>query len=801
MSKYIKNSFLEDFSNEFERIKINKGDVVNLDDTYLDLIAELVGKSSNRSVFFVKEDEECKKDIIKSNTITVGDTWDINLLLELGYEVVERVWNEGEVSILGESIIIWPFSSKNLIRILLWGKEVEDIDAVEVESRRKVSGLDRVVLFEKSDDALVGNENKGDVEIIKYHSVGFNKLDSDIDIEINKLTNLNIHSNSKASFNILKDYKDRGFKIWYLTKDILKYDDGLEISEYLDRVYEIKDSVEESVKSGFVYPPSKIVVLTDSELLGEVKLKTSKREKVLDISTIDLLKKIIPNDYVVHEDHGVGKYLGLTDKDGSKYLEIAYAGEDRLFIPLKSSDKVMKYIGSGKATPRLTGLNSGVWKRISKKAKEDVENIAKELIQIYAMREVIDTSAVIDSEEDVSEFWKFVDSFEFRDTEDQYIATKHILNDLSSEKPMDRLIVGDVGFGKTEIAMRSAFGVVNSGMQVAVLAPTTVLASQHERVFRERFKDYPFVIRSLSRLQSKSEKEKILTDLKKGKIDILIGTHALISDSVIFKNLGLIVIDEEQKFGVKQKEALKRSRVNTHVLSMTATPIPRTLNMALMGVRDISVLVIPPSGRRDIRNEFSIFDWDKITFWIDRELKRGGQVYFLHNRVDNIEFVKREILKRFPNIRVEIAHGRLNGKDLIEKMNKFVNHDVDLLLCTTIIENGLDISNANTLIIDDVNQLGLSQMYQIRGRVGRGDKQAYACFMFDKLRGDSALRLEAIRESEGLGSGYVLSNRDLEIRGAGDILGKKQSGTINTVGYGLYTQLLKEAIGSLKIKS
>ena len=363
---------------------------------------------------------------------------------------------------------------------------------------------------------------------------------------------------------------------------------------------------------------------------------------------------------------------------------------------------------------------------------------------------------------------------------------------------MDRLLVGDVGFGKTEVAMRASFAVVNSGKQVAVLAPTTVLANQHLRVFRDRFKKYPFNISLLSRLQSKKEREEIEEGTVKGTIDILIGTHALLSDAVKFKNLGLLVVDEEQKFGVRQKEKLKSSRVDTHVLSMTATPIPRTLNLSLMGVRDISVLAIPPVGRKNIKNEFGHFSFEKVRECIVRELRRDGQVYYLHNRIENIYLLEERLRELIPDMRIEVVHGRLSSKKLIEVMDRFLNHNIDVLLCTTIIENGLDISNANTLIVDDVNRLGLSQMYQIRGRVGRGSTQAYACFFYDGLRGDTQLRLEALKESEALGSGFILSNRDLEIRGAGDILGKKQSGMINSIGYGLYTQLLHDAVERLK---
>jgi transcription-repair coupling factor (superfamily II helicase) len=363
---------------------------------------------------------------------------------------------------------------------------------------------------------------------------------------------------------------------------------------------------------------------------------------------------------------------------------------------------------------------------------------------------------------------------------------------------MDRLLVGDVGFGKTEIAMRATFATVNAGFQVAILAPTTVLVEQHLQVFRERFKEYPYIIESLSRFKTEKEKEKVLKGLEKGSIDVVIGTHSLLSKGVAFKNLNLVIIDEEQKFGVKQKEHLKKMRLNTNVLSMTATPIPRTLNLSLMGIRDISVLATPPMGRKDIKNKICKFSWKEVEKIIDRELERDGQVFFLHNRVGTIQSVKAKLDKIFPENVVKILHGQMTNSRIEQTMKSFINGKIDILLCTTIIQNGIDIPNVNTLIIDDVTNYGLSQLYQIRGRIGRGGRQAYACFMFDRLKGNTALRLNALKEAQALGSGFILSNRDLEIRGAGDILGRNQSGVINSVGYGLYTRLLKEAVKKMK---
>ena len=788
---------MKNFTNEFLKIfntpKLDRYSTITVGREYQEFVAEILGKKLKKNICLVP-----KRDISPNfKIVKKGEKLNTKIFQDLGYTNVERVWDKGEYSILGENILIWPYSCKYVYRVTLFGEEIEEIEILEPGSRKKIESVESIRIFSKEEDLVVGNERNEELLILECVPNIF--LDEDVeDIGIRSLPYFSVASLTKSGINILEDYKKRGYEIWYLSNDIFKYESDGILGKYISKVYEVDDDVESALRKGFLYEKGKILVLTDSEILGEIFLNHEKLGKDIDPSSIELLKKILVGDFVVHEDHGIGKFLGVIEREGTQYIEIAYAGNDRLYVPLYSSEKVMKYIGSGKAQPILTGLNSGVWKRVSSKAKEDVENIAKELLQIYALREISKSKKIISTQKDLDEYWEFVNEFEYTDTEDQYIATKKIAQDLEKDVPMDRLLVGDVGFGKTEIAMRATFAVVNSGMQVAILAPTTVLANQHLRVLKQRFRKYPFNISLISRLQTEREKEIVVREVGQGKTDILIGTHAILSQSVKFKNLGLLVVDEEQKFGVKQKEKLKGSRVDTHVLSMTATPIPRTLNLSLMGVRDISVLAIPPLGRRDIKNEFSKFSFEKVKEYILRELKRDGQVYYLHNRVESIYGLEEKLQEIMPDIRVEVAHGRLSGNRLIEVMDKFVNHKIDVLLCTTIIENGLDISNANTLIVDDVNRLGLSQMYQIRGRVGRGEKQAYACFLFDELKGDATLRLEALRESEALGSGFVLSNRDLEIRGAGDILGKKQSGTINSVGYGLYTQLLHEAIESLK---
>lgn len=786
------SNFTEEFLKIFKVDGIGEYSTLAIPHKYQEFVAEILASKFEKTVCFVPE----KSLNTKPNIFSTGDVLDMKPFEELGYRRVERVWNRGEYTVLGENIVVWPYSAKYVYRITLFGNEIESIESLESERRGVVEEVSNLYLFGEIPDLVVSSRNYSDLLVIECIPNIFVEEDV-VDVGITSLPYFSLLSLSKSSINILDDYSKRGFEIWYLTKDLHQYDKDSKVGEYVNRVFQIGSNMQNSLKEGFLYEKGKLLLLTDSELLGEVNLNLGVMSKNIDPSSVQLLKKIQVGDFVVHEDHGIGKYLGLVQKK-EKYIEIGYAGNDRLFVPLYSSEKVMRYIGSGRAKPVLTGLNSGVWKRVSKRAKENVELIAKELLQIYALREVSTTERVLSTDRERDEYWSFVDDFEFSDTEDQYIATKDIGNDFEREIPMDRLLVGDVGFGKTEVAMRASFAVVNSGKQVAVLAPTTVLANQHLRVFRDRFRKYPFNISLLSRLQSKKEREEIEEGTVKGTIDILIGTHALLSDAVKFKNLGLLVVDEEQKFGVRQKEKLKSSRVDTHVLSMTATPIPRTLNLSLMGVRDISVLAIPPVGRKNIKNEFGHFSFEKVRECIVRELRRDGQVYYLHNRIENIYLLEEGLRELIPDMRIEVVHGRLSSKKLIEVMDRFLNHNIDVLLCTTIIENGLDISNANTLIVDDVNRLGLSQMYQIRGRVGRGSTQAYACFFYDGLRGDTQLRLEALKESEALGSGFILSNRDLEIRGAGDILGKKQSGMINSIGYGLYTQLLHDAVERLK---
>lgn len=767
-----------------------------VDPEFKELFAEILGRKCKSSVYLSEDINEQKSKVLR---VKKGEIFKSRELLELGYKKVERVWEEGEYSILGDVVIIWPYSMTNILRISLWEDEIEEIEIVKPENRKSVSTVDYKDILSANSNQIVGSENFTKSKLLYL----VNDIESDFETErvnLKHIPGIYNYTDIHTTKNILKNYKSLGYNIWYLTRNIERFQKDQNLLEkYIDKYFEVENEIEKELSRGFIHEGSKLLLLTDLEVLGEIDLQEYKKSSDIDKSSLEILKKVIPGDYLVHEDHGIGIFRGVKEIKGGRYLDIHYAKNDRLLIPFNSVDKVTKYIGAGRKKPRLTGLNSGVWNRISSSAKKQAENIAKELLGLYALRSTVKTTKIVNIDEDLEKFWDFVNEFEFKDTEDQIVATQHIIDDFQKSTPMDRLLVGDVGFGKTEIAMRAAYGAVNAGFQVAILAPTTVLVEQHVRVFKERFNCYPYTIDTLSRFSTEKEKKKVLRSLESGGIDIIIGTHSLLSKGIKFRNLNLVIIDEEQKFGVKQKEHLKQMRLNTNILSMTATPIPRTLNLSLMGIRDISVLATPPIGRKDIQNEFCKFSWKEIERVITRELDRKGQVFFLHNRVGTIQSVKAKLDKIFPNSVVEILHGQMTNRRIEQTMQSFIKGEIDILLCTTIIENGIDIANVNTLIVDDVTMFGLSQLYQIRGRIGRGSKQAYACFMFDRLKGDSTLRMNALRESESLGSGFILSNRDLEIRGAGDILGKNQSGVINSIGYGLYTRLLAQAVRRMKI--
>jgi len=508
------------------------------------------------------------------------------------------------------------------------------------------------------------------------------------------------------------------------------------------------------------------------------------------------LKGIRAGDYLVHLDHGIGLYSQKLAIDNQKYYLLEYAQGDKLYVPLGLERKLSRYIGF--LTPKISRLGSPLWQRTKKRVKEEAEKLARELLEITAKRDISSRSPYLKADEIDSQL---VSSFPYEETPDQAQAIEDIKRDLEKERPMDRIICGDVGFGKTEVALRAMVKAVKSGYQVAMICPTTILANQHFQNFKERFKNLPISIAILSRLQSKKEQKQIIEQLQKGKIEVVVGTHRILSKDVSFQNLGLLVIDDEQKFGVRQKEKLKKMRSSLDILSLSATPIPRTLYLALSSLKDISLIQTPPVGRIPVKTFIKPWSEKTIKTAIEKEISRGGQVYYLHNRIETIRVAKKLLENLIPKAKISVAHGRLKEKELIGVMTDFQNKKTDVLVATTIIENGLDLPNVNTLIVSDSTKLGLSQAYQIRGRIGRSHIQASAFFFYGQNLSEKAkMRLDALKKAEELGSGYKIALKDLEIRGAGNILGKEQSGNINQVGLNLYCQMLSEAIEKMKIK-
>ena len=531
------------------------------------------------------------------------------------------------------------------------------------------------------------------------------------------------------------------------------------------------------------------VKIDDEKAVKEILKKRLKSQKLFSD-----LKGLKSGDYLVHLDHGIGIYNQQLTISNQQYYQLEYAADDKLYVPVGLERKLSRYIGF--TQPKISRLGSQLWQRTKKKIKEDADKFAKELLGIYAQREIAKRPPYLaDSEIDN----QLIADFAFEETPDQIQTIEDIKNDLEKELPMDRIVCGDVGFGKTEIALRAMIKAANSGLQTAMICPTTILANQHYQNFKERLKNLPVKIALLSRLQTKKEQKKIVDDLKNGAIDIIIGTHRLLSKDIDFKNLGLLVIDDEQKFGVKQKEKFKKIRASLDVLSLSATPIPRTLYLALSSLKNISLIQTPPVGRLPVKTFILPFSEKTIKKAAETEINHGGQVYYLHNRVETIETAKKFLENLVPKAKFGIAHGRLNEKELIKVMQDFQNKKIDVLVATTIIENGLDLPNVNTLIVADATHLGLAQAYQIRGRIGRSHIQAFAYFLYSKRLGEKAdIRLKALKQAEELGSGYKIALKDLEIRGAGNILGKEQSGNINQVGLNLYCQILSETIEKIK---
>ena len=554
---------------------------------------------------------------------------------------------------------------------------------------------------------------------------------------------------------------------------------------------------------GLLLEEPALAVISETELFGAQAMQRRRRKRARDSdAVIRNLTELHIGAPVVHEEHGVGRYLGLQTLAvggvNTEFLALEYADGDKLYVPVSSLHLISRYTGAAPEQAPLHKLGSGQWQRAKRRAAQKARDVAAELLDIYARRQARQ-GRVFPAPDD--QYAAFAASFPFEETPDQLDAINDVINDMTSSKPMDRLVCGDVGFGKTEVAMRAAFTAVQGGAQVAVLVPTTLLAQQHYQNFRDRFADLPVRIEALSRFRSAKQQQEILAHAAQGQVDILIGTHKLLQPQVKFKNLGLVIIDEEHRFGVRQKEALKALRAEVDVLTLTATPIPRTLNMALASLRDLSIIATPPRQRLAIKTFVREWDPALLREACQREIRRGGQVYFLHNEVRSIEKMRQELERLLPEAGVRVAHGQMPERELEQIMLDFYHQRFNILLCTTIIESGIDVPNANTIIINRADKLGLAQLYQLRGRVGRSHHQAYAYLLVPSrkaMSADAVKRLEAIESIEDLGAGFTLATHDLEIRGAGELLGEDQSGQIHEIGFSMYTEMLERAVKALK---
>ncbi len=691
-------------------------------------------------------------------------------------------------------------------------------------------------IFSAQEEIKFPNKSK----VINFSQIHFTDLNEDhsstnnIELKVNSLEDFkkncsNLAKNSPEQIKEflqkkINDWKNSGVTLFITSSsdnnirqlellledydlDIIKYN-GDEESLYETEVREQRNNptrlalIKKNHPNSLYFKDDKIIFISLSDILGKKKPSSSKSQKNSFKKAQALhFSDLKPGDYIVHKEHGVGIYNGLTLMPiagiDAEFLQLEYKGGDKLYLPIYRIGQIQKFTGAG-SDRFIDKLGGQAWKKTKTKVKSKLKDMAGELLKLYAERAQITRPSFPPPNND---FEKFVNFFPFTETNDQLNAINHVVNDMTLDKPMDRLICGDVGFGKTEVAMRAAFNSVNDGRQVAIIAPTTILTFQHFENFKKRFQHWPFKICCLNRFVSSSKVKKNIQEIKDGKVDIVIGTHRLFSKDVEFNNLGLLIIDEEQKFGVKHKEKIRSIKTNVDTLTLSATPIPRTLNMSFLGLRDLSLINTAPVDRLPTRTFICKYEEHTIKKAIQNEVERGGQVFFLHNRVNNIETVAHELRELLPNVKFAIGHGQMKESELEKVMVSFFNKEVDVLISTTIIESGMDIPNANTIIINNAQNLGLSQLYQLRGRVGRSSKRAYCYLMIpqNKALDKQALeRLKVIQQNSELGSGITIAQYDLELRGSGDLLGENQSGHINAVGYELYMDLLKEAINEQK---
>ena len=777
-------------------------------------------------------------------------------LAELKFKEVTYVYEPGEFAVRGSLIDIFSFSSEYPYRIDFFGDEVESIRTFEVETQLSREKVNEISIVPK----VTGREAVPITNFLPKNAILITK-----DIEfvkgcIEKLRNEGFTLQAKLSETTLPDMPElmsavevetfaRGVKHWELRSDAsstctkIKFDispqplfhkdfdlvsrsfssyiekgyklmlltDDLHQAERLKAIFEDRGdnipftAVGRTIHDGFIDNTLHTAFFTDHQLFGRFhnyKLRSERARSGKVALTLKELKEFGTGDYIVHIDHGVGRFGGLVripnGNSTQEAIKLIYKNDDVVFVSIHNLHKISKYHGKEGDSPVLNKLGTGAWDRLKERTKSKIKDIARDLIKLYSQRYKEEGFAFSPDSYLQNELEA---SFIYEDTPDQLKATNEVKRDMERKRPMDRLICGDVGFGKTEVAIRAAFKAATDGKQVAVLVPTTVLAYQHYLTFKERLKDFPCNVQYLSRARSTTTTKKILDELKEGKIDIIIGTHKLTSKEVKFKDLGLLIIDEEQKFGVAVKEKLRQLKVNVDTLTMTATPIPRTLQFSIMGARDLSMIQTPPPNRYPIHTEIHTFDAEVIKEAVGFELSRNGQVFFITNRISGMEELARVVKKAVPDARICIGHGQMEPAELEKRLYEFINHDYDVLIATSIVENGIDIPNVNTIIINQAQNFGLSDLHQMRGRVGRGKRKAF-CYMLtpprESLSTDARRRLEAIESFSELGSGMHIAMQDLDIRGAGNLLGAEQSGFIADLGYETYQKLLAEAVHELK---
>ncbi len=792
-----------------------------------------------------------------SKTLKIGQSLDVEdflrWLVEQGFERVATIASPGEVSLHGGILDVFSPDASDPVRIELFGDEIDSLRTFDVETQRKLRDLNDVTLTivapttaggvvqdERGSahflDAIPANSWIALVEPVQLQENGQQYLDRLDDLRglfgvaetfqrvsrfpmVSLATLMAGSLGETAHLQVTSIERFTGAKGEALRElaDVVQQSEQVLIACHnegaKERLAELLQETDPdlaqrvelcvgSVSRGFRLLAEKTVVLSDNELFGRVQIRRVPRKRRHDSRAIDSFLELNEGDLVVHLAHGIARYRGmkLLDKDGQheEHLHLEFRDTVKLFVPATLIHLVQKYIGGGKVAPELSKLGGQTWAKRKKQVAEAVADMASDMIRLQAEREAKPGVAYPPDSHWQQEFEA---AFPYTETDDQLRAIADCKDDLIRPRPMDRLICGDVGYGKTEVAMRAAFKAVDAGKQAAILVPTTVLAEQHFRSFSERMAEFPVTLASLSRFKSKGEQRKVLNGLEQGTIDIVIGTHRLIQPDIKFKDIGILVIDEEQRFGVEAKEMLKRLRLEVDVLTLSATPIPRTLHMSLVGIRDISNLETPPQDRQAVETRVSRFDTELIRHAIVRELNRGGQIYFVHNRVYNIQTIAERLRTIVPEATVDIMHGQMHEDDVEAALMGFVSGRTDILVATTIIESGLDIPNANTIFIHQADKYGLSDLHQLRGRVGRFKHRAYCYLLLEEgktLTTTASRRLKAIEEYSELGAGFKIAMRDLEIRGAGNILGTEQSGHIAAVGYELYCQLLENAVRALK---